>query len=70
MKKFMLMLTLVGSLGLLPTPEPADATVVDSCVNEAIASCNEDFPSASDRLVGIRGWCYMIRWYWCEVFDQ
>ena len=70
MKRLFLALSLVGALGVLPAPTPADATVAEGCLSEAIASCNEDFPGDSDRLLAIRGWCYMIRWGWCEVFDQ
>lgn len=39
------------------------------CLTEAIESCNAEFSSLSDRLTGIRGWCYIIRWSWCAVFD-
>lgn len=69
MKKLVIMLSLVGLLGVLPAPAPADATVVDSCVNETIASCNSDFSGSTERLIGLRGWCYIIRWYWCGVID-
>jgi hypothetical protein len=53
------------TLVLAGTPRIARA----DCLTEAIASCNADFPALSDRLAGIRGWCYMIRWGMCEVFD-
>jgi hypothetical protein len=39
------------------------------CVEEAIESCQEEFSSTSDKLVGILGWCYIIRTAWCELFD-
>lgn len=40
-----------------------------SCLTDSIGSCNADFPSSSDRLAGIRGWCYMIRWGMCRALD-
>lgn len=70
MKRFLYALSLVGVLGVLPAPAPADATVAVGCLSEAIESCNADFAGESDRMAAIRGWCYMIRWSWCEVFDE
>jgi hypothetical protein len=70
MKRFVLALSLMGALGVLPAPTPADATVVEGCLSEAISSCNSDFPGESEELIAIRGWCYAIRWGWCEIFDQ
>lgn len=55
----------VGALALAGTPAVARA----DCLNEAIDSCNAEFSSLSDKLAGIRGWCYMIRWGWCAAFD-
>lgn len=53
----------VVMLAGLPSTARAD------CLNEAIESCNADFSAASEKLLGARGWCYMIRWAWCEAFD-
>lgn len=55
----------VGALVLMGAPTVARA----DCLTEAIESCNAEFSSLSDRLTGIRGWCYIIRWSWCAVFD-
>jgi hypothetical protein len=62
-------MALFGWLGILliaGTPTTARA----NCLWEAISSCNADFGSVSDRLAGIRGWCYMIRWGMCSAFDE
>jgi hypothetical protein len=64
MKKLLLTALAVASLGAA-VPEPARA----DCLNESIASCNADFPGAGERVIGIRGWCYMIRLSWCALFD-
>lgn len=69
MKRLFYALSLMGMLGVLPAPTPADALIED-CLNEAINSCSADFPGDADRAVGIRGWCYLIRWSWCEAFDR
>jgi len=69
MKRVFYMLSLVGALGVLPAPAPADAAVAKLCLNEAVDSCNSDFGGGSDRSIAIRGWCYMIRWGWCSFLD-
>lgn len=51
---------------LAGTPAPARA----DCLNEAIASCNADFSGAGEKIVGTRGWCYMIRWGMCKALDE
>ena len=70
MRKLMATAFLAGLLGLLPSPKPADATVFNPCISDAIATCNNDFGGSTERLVGIRGWCYLIRWGWCSAFDD
>lgn len=69
MKRLFATLSLLGALGILPAPVPADAASKTSCLNESIDSCNADFGGGSDRSISIRGWCYMIRWGWCSWFD-
>jgi hypothetical protein len=70
MKKLLILMLLAGALGALSNPAPADAALAEeSCVSEAVASCDEDFSGSTEKLIGIRGWCYMIRWYMCLVFD-
>jgi hypothetical protein len=69
MRKLILTTTLVGTLGALPAPRPADAATAEDCLLEAYYSCKADFPSSnSERLIAIRGWCYLIRWGLCELF--
>ncbi len=65
MRKLILTVGMVGALGTLPAPRPADATVAGSCMDEVIGQCDEDFPNTSERLIAIRGWCYLIRGAWC-----
>jgi hypothetical protein len=63
MKRFLWALLLAGAFGVAPNPKPADAA--GSCLDSAIASCDEDFPPNSEYLVSIRGWCYIIRGSFC-----
>jgi hypothetical protein len=69
MKKLLAVLLLAGALGGLSDPAPADAAVLDECLNETIASCDNDFSGNTERDISIRGWCYMIRWGICVWFD-
>ena len=54
---------LAGFVGLLPSPQPADAqdSKVMRCLQQAVEECDEDFEGKSEYLIAIRGWCYMIR---------
>lgn len=71
MRRFIVPLLLVGFLGMLPHPEPADAqSKLVSCMREAIGSCNEDFPGQDHITVAIRGWCYQIRTAICWALDK
>jgi len=65
MRKLILSIATVGALGMAPAPVPADAAVAGRCLDGVIADCNEDFPNTDERLIAIRGWCYMIRSAWC-----
>ncbi len=65
MRKLMLAMVTVGTLGTMPAPRPADATVAVSCMDGVIAGCDEDFSTDNYYLIAIRGWCYMIRGGWC-----
>jgi hypothetical protein len=60
-----------GAIGLLPSPQPADAqgSKFQKCVRQAIYTCDEDFDPDSEILVAVRGWCYMIRGGICFTFD-
>ena len=69
MKKLLVALLLAGALGGMSRPVPADAAVLDECLNESIRSCDEDFPGSSEQMTSVRGWCYMIRWGMCAWFD-
>lgn len=69
MKRFLTSALFAGLIALLPAPEPADAQKLTQCVNEAIESCNEDFPGEDWITVGIRGWCYMIRSGMCYALE-
>lgn len=64
MKRFFCTIALV--LALVPAlPGRARA----DCLASAIKSCDADFPGGDPKTVSIRGWCYMIRWSWCNAFD-
>jgi hypothetical protein len=65
MRKLMLSLALVGALGNMPAPRPADATMATNCMDSVIYSCDDDFSTTSEYLTAIRGWCYLIRGAWC-----
>jgi hypothetical protein len=63
MRSLLLAAALATSASLAPEPVRAD------CLNENIQSCNADFPSSSEQVIGARGWCYVIRIAWCKLFD-
>lgn len=67
MRKLLLGIMLVGALGALADPQPADAQLT-GCLGETIAECDARFPATSEILVAIRGWCYMIGWAICKAF--
>jgi hypothetical protein len=60
-----------GLIGLLPNPQPADAQQRDGklkrCLQEAVESCDDDFEPNDERMVAIRGWCYIIRGAICYL---
>ena len=61
-------LILASALALsAATAVPAPAR--GDCINESIGSCKSDFPGLTEQIVGIRGWCYLIRSAWCVLFD-
>jgi len=69
MKKLVLMAMLVGSLGAMPSPTPADAaSVARACLDGAVRSCQDEFGGNDAYGTSIRGWCYLIRWGLCELF--
>ena len=70
MKKLLTILLLAEALGALSSPAPADAAAVEqSCLTESITSCEVDFGGTTEKIIGIRGWCYMIRWGMCSWLD-
>lgn len=66
MRKLLFTVMLVGALGALGNPQPADAQL-KGCLGEAISECDARFPALSERMVAIRGWCYMISWGICKL---
>ena len=69
MKKLLTILLLAEALGALSSPAPADAAAVQTCLSESISSCDADFGGTTEKIIGIRGWCYMIRWGMCSWLD-
>lgn len=63
MKQIITAMVMVGALGMLPNPTPADAGIFKlvKCMSESVKSCDRDFEGNSPEMVAIRGWCYMIR---------
>jgi hypothetical protein len=66
MRRLLAVALLAGFLGLLPHPDPADAQQQEEgklkrCLQGAVAECDEDFEPNDERMVAIRGWCYIIR---------
>jgi len=68
MRKLLLGIILVGALGALGNPQPADAQL-RGCLGETITECDARFPATDKDMVAIRGWCYMIGWGICKVFQ-
>ena len=70
MKRLIATAFLVGTLGFLANPKPADAqdSKLKRCLQEAVYSCDKDFQGNEPEIVAIRGWCYMIRGVICTVF--
>ncbi len=71
MRRLLVIALVSGLIGLLPNPQPADAQEEDGrlrkCLQEAVEECDEDFEPNDERMVAIRGWCYMIRGAICYV---
>ena len=72
MRRLLVIALLSGLIGLLPNPRPADAQQKEDgklkrCLQEAVGECDEDFEPSDERMVAIRGWCYMIRGAICYV---
>jgi hypothetical protein len=66
MRRLFSIALLSGFIGLLPNPQPVDAQrqqdgKLRRCLQEAVESCDEDFEPNDEKMVAIRGWCYMIR---------
>lgn len=69
MKRIVASMAIVSAMLIFPSPRPADAQVATGCLDEAIASCDRDFPGGGIYESTIRGWCYIIRTAMCRVFD-
>jgi hypothetical protein len=67
MRKLLSIVVVTGALGMLPHPVPADAAQSKSCLQNAVDSCDRDFPGGDRYTVAIRGWCYLIRTALCKV---
>jgi hypothetical protein len=68
MRKLLFGMVLVGVLGALGNPQPADAQL-KGCLGETIAECDARFPATDKVMVAIRGWCYMIGWTICKIAE-
>ena len=71
MKRLVVAALLAGGIAMLPNPTPADAQKgkLDTCLHEAIESCDEDFDGNSIWVIAARGYCYIIRTGMCYLFD-
>ncbi len=69
MKRIVTTALLAGAFWVLPNPTPAGAETLQNCVDEAVASCDDEFGGDNFRTISVRGWCYMIRTGLCKVFD-
>jgi hypothetical protein len=70
MRKIVAMMLLVCALGAVSNPAPADAAVLEqSCLSEAVSSCDSEFGGGAEKTIAVRGWCYLIWWTWCYAFD-
>jgi hypothetical protein len=72
MRQLLAVALLSAFLGLLPHPEPADAQrdqdgKLRKCLQEAVEGCDQDFEPNDEKMVAIRGWCYIIRGAICYV---
>ena len=68
MMKLMASVLLVGGLGVLASPRPADADPkLDKCLIEAVKSCDVDFKGGDPYTIAARGYCYMIRTAMCKL---
>lgn len=72
MKRLLVAMLVGGAVGLLPNPKPADAQHESwvKCVDEAVETCNRDFPGSTFYAMAARGYCYAIRSSICKVFDK
>ncbi|MFQ5702695.1 MAG: hypothetical protein ACE5HT_01580 [Gemmatimonadales bacterium] len=70
MKRLITAAFLIGMIGPLVNPKPADAQdgKLKKCLQEAVYSCDQDFQGNEPETIAIRGWCYMIRGAICRVF--
>lgn len=67
MKRLMSAAGFMAAMALVPNTTPADATFAKPCLQEAIGSCNADFPGEAPQIVAIRGYCYIIRAAMCAA---
>ena len=70
MKRLVVAVLLAGGIAMLPNPTPADAQngKLQSCLDGAIASCDDDFDGNSIYVISARGYCYMIRTGICLLY--
>jgi hypothetical protein len=72
MRRLLAVVLLTALIGFLPQPQPVDAQEKEDgklkkCLQEAVKECDEDFEPNDERMIAIRGWCYMIRGAICYV---
>lgn len=71
MKQLIASALLVGALGVLTNPPPADAQAsFDKCLIAAVKSCDQDFAGGDPYTIAARGYCYLIRAGMCKVMER
>lgn len=67
MKRLLHLALVTAALTVLPYASPAEAAAGKPCLQEAIDSCNADFPGGGIYASALRGWCYIIRGGLCAL---
>ena len=72
MRRLLAIAAMTALIGFLPQPQPVDAQgkedgKLKKCLQDAVKECDEDFEPNDERMIAIRGWCYMIRGAICYV---
>jgi hypothetical protein len=48
---------------------PMEAAESTDCTDHGIALCNQRLPPGMPLLTPVRGWCYILVLYQCNVFE-